>query len=880
MRSTAEEAFERLAIWQDSDLRDRLTWYRQVAANRKPAKFRIACHVPVDVSLAEAGEEALWEALEAATPAFLELWGRIRRGEGSLPAGPAPRPNLLELCRELTQRMLRHCTFCRWQCGVDRSAGAKLGTCKLAEESRVSSYFHHRGEELIYRGRQGSGTIFFTSCNMRCAFCLHPDSFVLTTRGPIRIAQLYAEGGAERQLNGGWARSAETLRVFSFDGRPVKVKQLFRHDYSGDLIRIEPLYGPPITVTPEHQILSSKHPDDPLVKTPAAQLSSGDWLTIPRPAFADSETGSLDVASIVAPLAADSTFITTANRQLPKIRQAVAMAQAGASSVQVAARLGYHPAYVRFLMSRIRRVGLPQTPRPNVLVLEDGRVRLATEKRPGIPAHLKIDERLAEFLGYYGAEGHISHGRNRPSSYRIVLSFGRHETELVERAAALAVELFGMDPGIVERRTTITVELGKSSLALLIGALCGHSSRTKRVPEFLFEAPAPVVEAYLRAFLAGDGCTTGPHLSFNTVSETLAMGLFALLLRLGHLPSFNVYTPPAEKSIEGRTVKQNTFYYVKMNEARMREGSWATARHVRYRFRDHHILVPIHRVTRVSYSGPVYNLEVDDDQHTYTANFIAVGNCQNGDISTDRSNGRPVSPRTLATMAWLLRSEGCHNINWVGGEVTIHLHTIVAAIAELADLQPTALDIWEALPVKADGFLDLAALGDRALHRGAFNAPMLWNSNFFMSEPALRILRLLMDVWLPDLKFGPGPCAVALSRTPWYWETVTGNLVRIHAWGEEFTIRHLVMPGHVECCTRPVLEWIAATMPEVPVNVMDQYHPDNVCDPRSERFNPKYAAMARRPTGEEIRQAFRYARELGLRFQALSYERNTTGIRL
>jgi uncharacterized Fe-S radical SAM superfamily protein PflX len=44
--------------------------------------------------------------------------------------------------------------------------------------------------------------------------------------------------------------------------------------------------------------------------------------------------------------------------------------------------------------------------------------------------------------------------------------------------------------------------------------------------------------------------------------------------------------------------------------------------------------------------------------------------------------------------------------------------------------------------------------------------PMLWNSNFFMSAPTLKILRLLMDVWLPDLKFGPGRCAVNLSRTP------------------------------------------------------------------------------------------------------------------
>jgi putative pyruvate formate lyase activating enzyme len=182
--------------------------------------------------------------------------------------------------------------------------------------------------------------------------------------------------------------------------------------------------------------------------------------------------------------------------------------------------------------------------------------------------------------------------------------------------------------------------------------------------------------------------------------------------------------------------------------------------------------------------------------------------------------------------------------------------------------------------VKADALPLWPQRPEGACYAGAFNAPMLWNSNFFMSEPALRILRVLMDVWLPDLKFGPGPCAVALARTPWYWETVTGNLKAVRDWGEDLTIRHLVMPGHVECCTRPVLEWIAATMPEVPVNVMDQYHPDNFCDPCSPKFDPKYRALARRPMREEVLQAFRYARGLGLRFQALSYEKNTTGLRV
>ncbi|HLE67581.1 MAG TPA: hypothetical protein VI730_10565, partial [Burkholderiales bacterium] len=188
--------------------------------------------------------------------------------------------------------------------------------------------------------------------------------------------------------------------------------------------------------------------------------------------------------------------------------------------------------------------------------------------------------------------------------------------------------------------------------------------------------------------------------------------------------------------------------------------------------------------------------------------------------------------------------------------------------------------IAAALPAKADWRMAFPAGRSCAEYAGAFNAPMLWNSNFFMSDEAMKPLRLTMDVWLPDFKFGPGRCAVELARTGWYWETVTANLRRLEEWGEDFTIRHLVMPGHVECCTAPVLDWIAGNMPEAPVNIMDQYHPDNYCDPSDPKFMERYRPLARRPRREEILAAFRHAKQRGIRFEDLSYERNQTGLHL
>ena len=267
--------------------------------------------------------------------------------------------------------------------------------------------------------------------------------------------------------------------------------------------------------------------------------------------------------------------------------------------------------------------------------------------------------------------------------------------------------------------------------------------------------------------------------------------------------------------------------------------------------------------------------------------------CQNGDISTDKDNGIPITPNLLAFMIWQLRMEGCHNTNWVGGDPTIHLHTIVEAIGLLDSLQLSNINKMmkqyhkDVESAKADNYYHIDSFNtwlknsESAFYQGRlFNSPQLWNSNFFMSSETMDILRSLIDVWLPDFKFGPGKCALDISRTPWYWDTVTKNLKLIHEWGEDFVIRHLIMPNHVQCCTKPVLDWIALNMPEVPVNIMDQYYPDNLCDPSSAKYRERYNEIARPPTQEEIIKSYQYAKELNLNFEALSYEKSIFGLNI
>ncbi len=63
------------------------------------------------------------------------------------------------------------CTLCPWKCGVNRFQGKKLGVCRSRSKAMVSSYNLHFGEEPPISGEKGSGTIFFTNCTLRCAFC-------------------------------------------------------------------------------------------------------------------------------------------------------------------------------------------------------------------------------------------------------------------------------------------------------------------------------------------------------------------------------------------------------------------------------------------------------------------------------------------------------------------------------------------------------------------------------------------------------------------------------------------------------------------------------------------------------------------------------------
>ena len=73
-------------------------------------------------------------------------------------------------------KLMEKCELCPRRCGVNRLKG-QIGFCKAGFLPMVSSFHAHFGEEPPISGKDGSGTIFFTHCSLRCAFCQnHPIS--------------------------------------------------------------------------------------------------------------------------------------------------------------------------------------------------------------------------------------------------------------------------------------------------------------------------------------------------------------------------------------------------------------------------------------------------------------------------------------------------------------------------------------------------------------------------------------------------------------------------------------------------------------------------------------------------------------------------------
>jgi putative pyruvate formate lyase activating enzyme len=81
----------------------------------------------------------------------------------------------LEHRTRIARRHLQDCDLCARYCHVDRLQTIQGAACRIGARAVVYSYGPHHGEEDVLRGWNGSGTVFFSGCNLRCEFCQNWD---------------------------------------------------------------------------------------------------------------------------------------------------------------------------------------------------------------------------------------------------------------------------------------------------------------------------------------------------------------------------------------------------------------------------------------------------------------------------------------------------------------------------------------------------------------------------------------------------------------------------------------------------------------------------------------------------------------------------------
>jgi putative pyruvate formate lyase activating enzyme len=163
--------------------------------------------------------------------------------------------------------------------------------------------------------------------------------------------------------------------------------------------------------------------------------------------------------------------------------------------------------------------------------------------------------------------------------------------------------------------------------------------------------------------------------------------------------------------------------------------------------------------------------------------------CITGAQSWEPFAGELITPGDLACLAKDALANGARTVTFHGGEPTLHIPFLLETVAEL----PT-------------------------------DAKLVLKTNALCTATARKLLVGLFDVWCADYKFGNDDCAERLATVQNYTRTVRENLLWAAA-HTDLIVRHLLMPGHIDCCWAPVAEWLAANLPGAKVSLRTGFWP-------------------------------------------------------
>lgn len=198
--------------------------------------------------------------------------------------------------------------------------------------------------------------------------------------------------------------------------------------------------------------------------------------------------------------------------------------------------------------------------------------------------------------------------------------------------------------------------------------------------------------------------------------------------------------------------------------------------------------------------------------------------CHTPDLINQTDRGIPLGPSFYPSLFKLAEDPRARSLSWVGGNPDHHL--------------PAVLDAIAAAPKH-------------------FSLPLVWNSNLYGSPELYRLLEGVVDIHLGDLRYGRDECGEALSGIPRAWSAVTRNWRLVASQPVDLIARVLILPGHHDCCIRPILAFLATEVPGARLSLLPQFHPAY----RTAKSAPE---MNRLPTREEVEAAARLAAQLGI----------------
>ena len=192
-------------------------------------------------------------------------------------------------------------------------------------------------------------------------------------------------------------------------------------------------------------------------------------------------------------------------------------------------------------------------------------------------------------------------------------------------------------------------------------------------------------------------------------------------------------------------------------------------------------------------------------------------------VARESQNAQMGAPLNAASMAARITEQAplVRSFSVLGGEPTIHL--------------PSVLEIVSHVSV---------------------GIPFVWKTNACASEAALPLIADVADGVLADFKFGNDTCARRLAAIPRYVATVQMNLRFWRDHGTPLIVRHLLMPGHLDCCLRPIVDWMSRELPEATLSLMPGYRPAHRA--------ASMAVLDRRVRADETQRATAMAQAAGV----------------